>query len=321
MSELFSRHAVTRQSSSQRGASLLLFTIMLVTIVLPMVGLAIDESVAYLAQQRLIATTDAAALAGARSLNVGESISLQSANATAVAQRYFNANFPAGLLNSKNATAQITITPPTSANAYKTFVQVQSSASVGLYFLSLIGHPTSTLAASATTSRREVNVILALDRSGSMTGVCSVMKTDAENFANMFIDGRDAMGLVTFMGDANPTPDYQWTVSFKSQKPSLTGTLDTLNCGGNTGSASALSVAHTQIQLARTQRPWASNVIVFFTDGVPNGYRAGFPLQSGKSCSAAVKGIVAGYIQRDGGIDDTSTPPSITSTSVPVVTA
>ncbi len=323
----FSRLAVSRKS--ERGAALVLFTIMLALVLLPMIGLAIDGSAAYLAHERLVAATDAAALAGARSLNVGESIDSQSSNATAIAQQYFNANFPVGLMNSTNATAQVTITPPTSSNGEMTLVQVQSSATVNLYFLGLLGHSTSTIQASATTSRREINVVLALDRSGSMSGVCGIMKNDAANFVSMFVDGRDAVGLITFMGNAKV--DYPWTVDFKSQSPSITDTLSTLNCGGNTGSAAALSLAHQQIQAARLQRPWASNVIVFFTDGVPNGYLAGpppttpttpygFPLKTGTCVSSStVPGYVPGYIADGGGIDD-PTPQPISSTSAPTIT-
>ncbi len=315
------RHAGRKKS--ERGAALVLFTIMFTMVLLPMMGLAIDGSASYLAHERLVAATDAAALAGARSLNVGQSIASQSANATAIAQQYFAANFPTGLLNSTNATAAVTITPPSAANNQMTLVQVQTSANVNLYFLGLLGHPTSTINASATTSRREINVILTLDRSGSMSGVCSIMKNDATNFVNMFVDGRDAVGLITFMGNANV--DYAWTETFKSQTPSLTTTLGTLNCGGNTGSAAALSLAHQQIVAARTARPWASNVIVFFTDGVPNGYLAGppptattnpgFPLKSG-SCNGS--NLVAGYIADGGGIDD-PTPQPIFSTSAPTI--
>jgi Flp pilus assembly protein TadG len=319
----FNKYALNEEES-ERGTALVLFTIMLALVLLPMIGLAIDGSAAYLVHERLVAATDAAALAGARSLNVGVSIASQSSNATAIAQQYFAANFPPGLLNSTNATAAVTITPPSSSNGEMTFVQVQAAARVNSYFLGLLGHPTSAIQASATTSRREINVVLALDRSGSMSGVCSIMKNDAANFVSMFVDGRDAVGLITFMGNANV--DYPWTVDFKSQSPSITDTLAKLNCGGNTGSAAALSLAHQQIQTARVQRPWASNVIVFFTDGVPNGYLAGppptptthpgFPLKTG-SCNGL--STVAGYIADGGGIDD-PTPQPIFSTSAPTIT-
>lgn len=73
------------------------------------------------------------------------------------------------------------------------------------------------------------------------------------------------------MGNANV--DYKSTLNFDSQSPNLNDTLSLLKCGGNTGSAAALTLAHQQIK--SVAEPGALNVIVFFTDGVPNGYSAG----------------------------------------------
>lgn len=321
----FSKRAPVRTRPSERGAALVLFTIMLVMVLLPMVGLAIDGSVAYLAHERLVSATDAAALAAARSLNVGEDLTAQEANATTVAQNYFKANFPPGLLNTSNVSAPtLAFTPPSDQNGHKTLVQVKASADVNLYFMGILGHPSATIQASAQTSRREVNVILTLDRSGSMAGVCGIMKNDAISFVNMFVDGRDALGLVTFMGSAHI--DEPWSLSFKSGANNIADALKQLQCANNTGSAEALSLAYSQIQDAKLKRPWASNVIVFFTDGVPNGYmaaplsqplppKAGFPLNSSSTCKnvSAAWRFVPGYIADGGGIYD-PTPQSIQST-------
>jgi hypothetical protein len=141
-----------------------------------------------------------------------------------------------------------------------------------------------------------VNLMLALDRSGSMAGVCNVMKSDAEEFVLQWADGRDRLGLVTFMGNASV--NYPSTLNFKSQTPSLTTTLGQLKCGGNTGSAAAIYQAHTQILGAL--EPGALNVIVFFTDGVPNGFTANFPVASGKPCNAGKP--VPGFTAEGGGV-------------------
>ncbi len=310
-----------RRTESQRGAALVLFTIMLVLIVLPMVGFAIDGGVAYLAHERLVAATDAAALAGARALNIGLTVDSQAANVQSIAQQYFYANFPPGLLNSVSAT--VNVPPPVQTSYHTVTVQVQSSATVKLYFMNLIGFPTVSLNASSSTSRRDVNVVLALDRSGSMLGVCTVMKNDAINFVSRFVNGRDTVGLVTFMGNANI--DYSSTKNFMSQKPSIVDTLNKLKCGGNTGSAAALSLA--QQQIGSVSEPGALNVIVFFTDGVPNGYLAGpatpganpgFPLKDGKTCNSQT--YVPGFISNSGGINDSSKPQQIFTVSTPVLT-
>lgn len=312
------RGSIERSRPGERGAALLLFTLMTFLVVLPMIGLAIDGGISYFAHSRLSSAVDAAALAGARSLNVGEDLPSQVANAQAVAQNYFNANFPPGILGSSNIqapAAQITQT------SYHTItVQFQASSDIQLYFMPLLGYPTSHISASATTSRRDVNIMLVIDRSGSMVPVCGVMKADAENFVSRFVDGRDRLGLVTFMGNAKsqPTIDYPATKNFKSQNPSLTDTIGQLACGGNTGSAAALSLAHGQIVLGA--EPGALNVIVFFTDGVPNGFTSDqFALQPAvqlkwPNCPALVNGYLA-----EGGLYDATVQAAINSTDTPLV--
>ena len=306
---------------AERGSALLLMTLMLAMVVLPLVGLSIDGGIVYFAHARLVAAVDAAALAGARSLNVGLEFSDQKANAELTAMNYFNANFPAGMLNTTlNAGNPPQALASESADHRRT-VQVQGSLDVGLYFLRLLGNQTATISASASSSRRDVNLVLALDRSGSMVGVCETMKSVAEDFASNWTNGRDTVGLVTFMGNAGV--DYASTKFFKSQTPSITDTIKTLKCGNETGSAQALFLAHQQIM--SVSEPGALNVIVFFTDGVPNGYTAGpatagaapgFPVITGKTCNGGKP--VAGYIADGGGIYAPTAQP-ISSTAAPLL--
>ena len=287
------------RASGERGAALLLFIVLTLLVVLPLIGLAIDGGVAYFAQSRLTSAVDAAALAGARSLNVGEDFDPQTTPAKRIAVQYFYANFPSGFLNSTNTTVP---DPDVEISDTHTItVSMQASTDVQLYFMPILGHPTVHLTASAVTARRDANIILALDRSGSMAGVCGVLRDDAENFVSRFVDSRDQLGLVTFMGSANL--DFAATKTFKSGTPTLTDTLQKLKCGNETGSADALRLAHEQ--LTNIKEPTALNVIVFFTDGVPNGFTANFPLIAGSTCY--------GYIANGGGIYDAKPPTSIDS--------
>jgi hypothetical protein len=129
------------------------------------------------------------------------------------------------------------------------------------------------VAAHGQASRRDVNIMLVLDRSSSMQGApCAQMIQQARNFVAQFTEGRDRLGLVTFMAGSNV--DYAPTVNFKSQTPSLDTKLSGLKCGGNTGSAQALWTAYQQLQTANL--PGALNLMVFFTDGRPNGITADF---------------------------------------------
>jgi hypothetical protein len=95
------------------------------------------------------------------------------------------------------------------------------------------------------------------------------MVAAAQNFVNMFTDGFDTLGLVTFSSSANTNPiDYAPTTHFKSGNPTLNTTIGNISCIGTTSTAQALAVAYASIK--NTGLPSALNVIVLFTDGQPN---------------------------------------------------
>lgn len=282
------------QRKDERGTTIVLYTLALSFVILPMIGLAIDGGVSYLARTRLNSAVDAAVLAGGRSLSVGLDFNSQKANAEEIAQQYFRANFPDNYLGAKNIT--VTAEAKQNGTAYRT-VSVKASADIPLYFLPVVGIPKSTPAVSAQSSRRDVNVILTLDRSGSMVGVCKLLISNAQNFINGFTDGRDELGLITFMG--NPSLDYAPTVHFKTQNPTMSEKVNNLVCSNSTGSAAALELA--QAQFSAITRPGALNIIVFFTDGAPNGFNGNFLVKSGSACNSPAKAVI-GEVNNGGGL-------------------
>ena len=57
--------------------------------------------------------------------------------------------------------------------------------------------------------------------------------------------------------------------------------IGTITCNGNTGSAQAITEAHTMLSaLPVAQVTGAVNAIVFFTDGQPNGLTANWPINT-----------------------------------------
>ncbi len=66
---------------SERGVTLVVFTIVTAFIMLPMAGLAIDVSIQYWIKAKLSSAVDAASLAAARSLSVGLTAAAQQSNA------------------------------------------------------------------------------------------------------------------------------------------------------------------------------------------------------------------------------------------------
>src|SRR5437879_13090067 len=71
-----------------------MWALMMLFVVIPIVGLAIDGGIAYFIKSKVQTACDAAALGAARSLNRGQDIASQVTAATDTAKRYFHANFP-----------------------------------------------------------------------------------------------------------------------------------------------------------------------------------------------------------------------------------
>jgi Flp pilus assembly protein TadG len=258
------------RKQKQRGATMILFTFLMVLVIVPVIGLAIDGSIVMWEKARLSAAVDAAALAAGRSLSVGQDLSSQQRSATDIAQTYFQANFQPGHMGTSVVGGQATIGFAQTSSATRT-VTIQANVNVPLYFLRLLGFTTASLRAAGQASRRDVNIVMVLDRSGSMGSSCATLMANAQGFVDRWVDGRDQLGLVTFQTTGKV--DYAPTTNFKSSSPDLKSVLGQLVCAGGTNSAEALSLVHRQIRNSGWQG--ALNVVVFFSDGYPTAMTFG----------------------------------------------
>jgi len=245
----------------KNGFVLLTTAAMVALVLLPAVGLAVDAGIMYLVQSRLSAACDAASLAGARALSRGSDDSAQHANAEATANLYFAANFPSAFFDSTNL--HVTNVAATDSTFMRS---ITSTATVDLpfTFLRLLTLDHITLRASAKATRRDVNVMIVMDRSTSLTnsGSCDPLKAAAVNFVEKFAESCDNLGLVTFATSSRV--DVHLTQSFKTP---VETTLNNLVCSGGTNSSQALWQSYQE--LAGLAQTGALNVIVFFTDGRP----------------------------------------------------
>lgn len=253
-----------RLKPRQCGATLLLFTFLTALLLIPLIGLAIDGSVVFWAKAKLSAAVDASALAAARSLSVGETMSEQASSAQSIGLQYLNANFPSGWMGVHTAFTTANIDPEELDDKTRT-VTVKASIQVPLDFMRFFGYSNVTVADTGEASRRDLNLILVLDRSNSMNtgGACALMVTAAEDFLTNFAEGRDTVGLVTLQTGANV--DFTASQTFKT---GITSQLNQLVCNGDTSTAQALYLAYEQLHTIN--EPGALNVIVLFSDGLPN---------------------------------------------------
>ena len=276
--------------AGERGVAIVVTAIFL-AVGLPVVGLMFDSTLLFVIKARLQGAVDGAALAGARALARGADSAAQISNAQTVATDYVNLNYPSTYYFS-GAPSIPTPTIDLSVANQRTITVNANVTFPGLFLPYLIGNSASNVAASAQVTRKDVNVMMVLDRSHSMSLSlsCNPMIAAATNFAAQFAPGRDNVGLVTFA--SSTYVNFPIGSNFQSANPNIATLIGNIDCDGSTSSAEALSVAYQQ--LAGLNQPGALNVILFFTDGQPTGVTFDMPILTASPCSAATPGNPTG---------------------------
>jgi len=294
----------TQKRNRQRGVSLLL-TILSLVFIIPMVGLVVDVGILYSVKSRLQASVDGAALAAARSLNLGQRTSDQTASAKQNAVNWFYANFPPGNWSTTNtqmdtSDAHVHVFDDPNNSSLRN-VNVSASTTVPTWFMRWFNVPSTVVSANGFASRRDVVMMMVMDRSGSMNANngCANMRTAAKAFTGAFAAGRDRIGMVEFGDtswvDASPTTNFQTVLGYTNASGSGSGLIDSIVCNDNTGTAQALSLGYNEVY--RTNLPGAFNILMFFTDGIPNSVTLNLQkvMRSSSNCQdSSGKAISAG---------------------------
>ena len=284
-----------RGKNREQGISLMLAVISLIFII-PMIGLAVDVGMLYVVKARLQGAVDGASLAAARALNLGQTTAAQATSAKQNAVNWFYANFPAGswfttgtLMDTSDAHAHVY---DDTVNPNLRHVDVTASSNVPTLFMNWFGVKKTLIVANGFASRRDVNAMLVLDRSGSMGSSCGSLITAAKTFTGQFSAGRDKIGAISFGDNAYlhsvPLDTFQTKLGYINSLGTGNGELDTIACGGGTATPQAIALAYNE--LYKINQPGALNVIVVETDGRPNTVTMNFwdgstaGLSSGSGC-------------------------------------
>ncbi len=286
------RHWTLERRRGQRGQILIIVGLALVVVV-GMVGLTLDSGRGYAVKAKLNAAVDAASIAAARALAIGDSDAARISNAQAAAQRFFDLNYPAEYMGAPRPTPSLQATRDVATRRWT--VTVSAMADMPTTFARVLGRDQLDVRASGTAVRRQLDVILVMDTSGSLgppwspSGTFTTLKNAAINgFINKFSPDDDRVGLVSFSSSAwvqvpirkgpPPPPDGRGF-----DKTTMVSAINNLNLGGATSAAEGMRLAINELDAVPASVRSDLRVILFFSDGAPNIVGGVFPRSFGAS--------------------------------------
>ncbi|NYE61652.1 Flp pilus assembly protein TadG [Duganella sp. 1224] len=268
---------------AQRGGITVMVIISLTTL-LAVVGLAFSAGLSYMVRSKLNAATDAAGLAAARAISNGTTQADQIANAKAAGQRFFYANFPSNYLMSSATLNDIGV----SFSGSEATVTVSASANLPTALFGGFGAGALAPAVLTETKRKDLDMVVVMDTSGSLSGSAANVRSSAVTFLNQFNVTRDRVGLVHFaFGSIVDDPIRPIARGF--DRTSMTNHIKAYAFSGSTASAEGMYTARQQINSVPTANLNRSNmrVIVFFSDGAPNSFGAYLNWKTAGYCTQA----------------------------------
>ena len=266
----------------QAGSVLIMLAVM-IFLLLGFVAAGVEAGRWFLVRAELAKSVDSGALAAARNLS-----NPNVASATALALEYAQANFPTGSVGTPGAgagSAQFTATM-LAANR----VQVVGSASATSIFAQILGFGLVPVKALSVAMKRQVEIMLVLDRSGSMAGTpLTKLKEAAVTFVKFFesTQNEDKLGLISFATDAivqRPLGTGYVAPLIGSAPSYNTGYINAMTTtntiAGWTNAEDAIDQANNgsgftnQTGVAPADR--IAQFMIFFSDGRPNSFRYNF---------------------------------------------
>lgn len=211
----FSRRVLRDES----GQALIMMAISLVML-LAFSGFVIDVGHLYYSHQELVASTNAAAMAGAQGLSTSGATALSDASAYGSQSGSYNHYPNLNVTHFNTALACVTAGAGSSvpcvddgAGNKVNAIQVTQTATVPTYFMRIFGHTTDTISATGTALMRgsqstPYNIIILIDATGSMNTIdynCPIKSSNGNNSGGYLSRLQCAeQGIQSFLGSISP---------------------------------------------------------------------------------------------------------------------
>ncbi len=274
------RHPSARD---QRGGVIVMIALSIV-VLLGFTGLAIDGGRAYGVKAKLSAAADAAAIAGARAIAEGANDGERAARAQAAAERFFNANYPRGF---QNTTVAVPVTTATRDPMGFWQITVNVTARMPTFFMRVLGQDRVDVVTVAQTIRRDVDLMLVMDSSGSLSNPPGTMRKlqDAaiDSFVTRFIPGPggDRMGMASFASGSVLNQPIDRTATRGFDRDRIVTAINALASAGTTAGGEGMRRGLEELNAVPAAMRSSLRVILFFSDGAPNQVSATFNTASG----------------------------------------
>jgi len=258
-----------RIARNARGTIVVMLALSIVFL-LCFVAVATEAGRWYLLRAELSKSVDAGALAAAKN------ISNPYVSTTAIAKDYCVENFPAGAYGTPSTGAGAPAFGATAIGFDK--VSVTGTANSPAILGQLLGVNGVTVSSAGTAQKRDVEIMMVLDRSTSMAGTpIADLKTAAKSFVSYFTatQDKDKVGLISFA--TSVTVDRPLGTNFVAP---MTTSINAMAASGYTNTEDAIDQCDgpsgftNQTGIVGDKR--IQQFMIFFSDGNPTALRAQF---------------------------------------------
>jgi Flp pilus assembly protein TadG len=279
----------------RQGGGVAIMVALALLVLLAVVGLVIDGGLAYLVKARLNAAVDSAALAAARAVPAGNNQTEQRASAQAASAKFFAANIPSDYLLSTPTLLSTEVT----FDAGTVTIDVNAEAPMPVSLMQVLGFTALTPRAYAQTIRRDLDMALVVDNSGSLSGNAVAVRAAAKSFLNKFNVTQDRVALIQFGAGAEVDNPIN-TLARGFDRNSMLGKIDRYNFPGSTSSVEGMWHARDQLNKIALINRSAMRVIVFFSDGAPTGFGAAPTFITPTDCRDGAGNPIPGVLNNTG---------------------